>query len=283
VNWRPLYQLKVAAREGLLGLGQLCRLDDRTRVYLPTILLWLFTILAAAATGGRLCAGPRACYLASLRKPQANSMSEVPARWLVLVYSALPLCAGCLVRGSAFRRKFPNYSRSLIGPQAALLETSYSASPPRPKGRVRNRSPHHYEGTMHKLLMALFSLTLFAVRRNRRGKLRRFARATPPPRSPFTTRIFCCPRIPAARPEHRRQSRELRRITSHLEPDSVILRDLTGRPLQISNRVTATTPSPRSCCYRSTKARRSNSCTSTARRLRTVNGKIVRSGYVPIS
>ena len=53
LNWRPLYQLKIAAREGLDGFGQYTA-SMTTFVYLPTILLWLFTILAAAAVGWRI-------------------------------------------------------------------------------------------------------------------------------------------------------------------------------------------------------------------------------------
>jgi hypothetical protein len=51
MNWRPLYQLKVAAREGLLGLGNYAASMIALVFYLPTIFLWLFTILAATAIG----------------------------------------------------------------------------------------------------------------------------------------------------------------------------------------------------------------------------------------
>jgi len=54
LNWRPLYQLKIAAREGLEGFGEYAASMTTFVFYLPTILLWLFTILAGAAVGWRI-------------------------------------------------------------------------------------------------------------------------------------------------------------------------------------------------------------------------------------
>jgi Domain of unknown function (DUF4349) len=54
LNWRPLYQLKIAAREGLDGFGEYSASMTTFVFYLPTILLWLFTILAGAAGGWRI-------------------------------------------------------------------------------------------------------------------------------------------------------------------------------------------------------------------------------------
>jgi len=54
LNWRPLYQLKIAAREGLDGFGEYAASMATFVFYLPTILLWLFTILAGAAVGWRI-------------------------------------------------------------------------------------------------------------------------------------------------------------------------------------------------------------------------------------
>ena len=48
LNWRPLYQLKIAAREGLDGFGEYAASMTAFVFYLPTILLWLFTILVGA-------------------------------------------------------------------------------------------------------------------------------------------------------------------------------------------------------------------------------------------
>ena len=54
LKWRPLYQLKIAAREGLDGFGEYAASMTTFVFYLPTILLWLFTILAGAAVGWRI-------------------------------------------------------------------------------------------------------------------------------------------------------------------------------------------------------------------------------------
>ena len=54
LNWRPLYQLKISAREGLDGLGDYVASMTALAFYLPTILLWLFTLLAGAAIGWRI-------------------------------------------------------------------------------------------------------------------------------------------------------------------------------------------------------------------------------------
>jgi uncharacterized protein DUF4349 len=54
LNWRPLYQLKIAAREGLDGLGGYAASMASFVFLLPAILLWLFTILAGAAIGWRI-------------------------------------------------------------------------------------------------------------------------------------------------------------------------------------------------------------------------------------
>ncbi|MGD0506235.1 MAG: DUF4349 domain-containing protein [Terriglobales bacterium] len=54
LNWRPLYRLKIAAREGLGGLADYAASMTAFVFYLPTLLLWLFTILAGAAIGWRI-------------------------------------------------------------------------------------------------------------------------------------------------------------------------------------------------------------------------------------
>lgn len=54
LNWRPLYQLKIAAREGIEGLGDYASSMAAFVFYLPTVLLWLFTIVIGAAVGWRI-------------------------------------------------------------------------------------------------------------------------------------------------------------------------------------------------------------------------------------
>lgn len=54
LHWRPLYQLKIAAREGLEGFGDYVASMTTFVFFLPTILLWLFTILVGAAIAWRI-------------------------------------------------------------------------------------------------------------------------------------------------------------------------------------------------------------------------------------
>ena len=79
---------------------------------------------------------------------------------------------------------------------------------------------------MHKLLFALFSLTLFAAAQEK-------TTATEPALTIYNQNFFVArehlPLDLTAGVNHV----DFNGITSHLEPDSVILRDLTGRPLQI--------------------------------------------------
>ena len=53
LNWRPLYQLKLAARQGLDSIGDYATSMASFLFYLPTVLLWLGTILIGAAVGWR--------------------------------------------------------------------------------------------------------------------------------------------------------------------------------------------------------------------------------------
>jgi hypothetical protein len=54
LNWRPLYQLKISAHEGLDGFVEYTASMMTFVFYLPTILLWLFTILSGTAVGWRI-------------------------------------------------------------------------------------------------------------------------------------------------------------------------------------------------------------------------------------
>jgi hypothetical protein len=82
---------------------------------------------------------------------------------------------------------------------------------------------------MHKLLIALFSLTLFATAAGAQEK----TTATEPALTIYNQNFFVArehlPLDLTAGVTHV----DFNGITSHLEPDSVILRDLTGRPIQI--------------------------------------------------
>jgi len=54
LNWRPLYQLKLALRNGLEALGDYAATMAAILFYVPVILAWGLTILLAAVVGWRL-------------------------------------------------------------------------------------------------------------------------------------------------------------------------------------------------------------------------------------
>ena len=54
LRWRPLYQFKLAAREGMQSLADYATAMTSLVFYLPSVLLWLATILVGAAIGWRI-------------------------------------------------------------------------------------------------------------------------------------------------------------------------------------------------------------------------------------
>lgn len=54
LHWRPLYRLKLAARDGLDGIGNYAADMAGFAFQLPTILLWLITILLGSVAGWRI-------------------------------------------------------------------------------------------------------------------------------------------------------------------------------------------------------------------------------------
>ena len=54
LDWRPLYQIKLAMRQGLDGLADYASTMAALVFLLPTILLWLVTIILGAAAGWRV-------------------------------------------------------------------------------------------------------------------------------------------------------------------------------------------------------------------------------------
>jgi len=53
LNWRPLYQMKLALRDGLDGLANYASAMASLVFFLPTIILWLATIAAVSAVSWR--------------------------------------------------------------------------------------------------------------------------------------------------------------------------------------------------------------------------------------
>ena len=54
LQWRPLFEIKLAAMQGLEGLADYASAMFSLVFYLPAILLWLATILAGAALGWKI-------------------------------------------------------------------------------------------------------------------------------------------------------------------------------------------------------------------------------------
>jgi Domain of unknown function (DUF4349) len=73
LHWRPLYRLKVAARDGLDGLGDYVGTMTAVAFYLPAILLWLGTILTAAAIGWRVLRWAARMIFATRKAAPSNS------------------------------------------------------------------------------------------------------------------------------------------------------------------------------------------------------------------
>jgi hypothetical protein len=54
LNWRPLYQVKLALRDGLESVAGYASVMTAILFYLPAVLLWVGTILGGAVVGWRL-------------------------------------------------------------------------------------------------------------------------------------------------------------------------------------------------------------------------------------
>jgi hypothetical protein len=54
LNWRPLYQMKLALRDGLDGVGNYFSAMTAFMFFLPTVVLWLGTIILFAAIAWRI-------------------------------------------------------------------------------------------------------------------------------------------------------------------------------------------------------------------------------------
>jgi hypothetical protein len=68
LQWRPLYQLKTSVRQGIDGLGDYAAAMASFLFYLPTVLLWLTTILMGAALGWRILRWAGKTFFASRPK-----------------------------------------------------------------------------------------------------------------------------------------------------------------------------------------------------------------------
>ena len=76
LNWRPLYQLKMSARDGMLALGDYVASITAFLCYLPAILLWVTTIVLGAAAAWRFLKWAARVFFAF---PKPRLESEAPA------------------------------------------------------------------------------------------------------------------------------------------------------------------------------------------------------------
>jgi uncharacterized protein DUF4349 len=76
LNWRPLFQLKLSARDGVLALGDYVASITAFLFYLPAILLWVATIVLGAAAAWRLLKWVARVFF-GVPKPRLDS--EAPA------------------------------------------------------------------------------------------------------------------------------------------------------------------------------------------------------------
>src|SRR5258708_27795580 len=104
-----------------------------------------------------------------------------------------------------------------------------------PVGRVRDPSPQHQlRGTMQKLLITLFSLALFAhAQESARPTAFPHESDSAPALTIYNQNFFVAREYLPLDLNNGVNHVNFAGITSHLEPDSVILRDLNARPVQI--------------------------------------------------
>ena len=69
LNWRPLYELKIAVRDGLEAIGNYAGVMATILLYLPAVILWTATILLAAAASSRLFVWVRRVLFPQMTKP----------------------------------------------------------------------------------------------------------------------------------------------------------------------------------------------------------------------
>jgi hypothetical protein len=67
LNWRPLYRIKMALRDGLDGVASYASTMTAVLFFLPTVALWLMTLAAGGATIWKLLRGVARRWLGGRR------------------------------------------------------------------------------------------------------------------------------------------------------------------------------------------------------------------------
>src|SRR6266567_8168216 len=136
--------------------------------------------------------------------------------------------------------------------------------------------------TMHKLLFALFSLTLFAAAPDETQPVS-IDQSNAPALTIYNQNFFVArehlPLDLNAGVNHV----NFAGISAHLEPDSVILRDLTGRPLQILEQSYRNDPVSQELLLSFYEGKTIDFQVQRGEKTEIIRGKIIRCGYVPIS
>ena len=133
---------------------------------------------------------------------------------------------------------------------------------------------------MHKLLFALFSLTLFAAAPDETQPVS-IDQSNAPALTIYNQNFFVArehlPLDLNAGVNHV----NFAGISAHLEPDSVILRDLTGRPLQILEQSYRNDPVSQELLLSFYEGKTIDFQVQHGEKTAIIHGKIIRSGYVP--
>jgi hypothetical protein len=137
---------------------------------------------------------------------------------------------------------------------------------------------------MHKLLIALFSLTLFAAAQDKTQQAASLQEKDNAPALTIYNQNFFVAREYLPLDLNTGVNHvNFAGITAHLEPDSVILRDLTGRPIQILEQSYRNDPVSQELLLSFYEGKTIDFLTQRGEKIETIRGKIIRSGYVPIA
>jgi hypothetical protein len=180
-----------------------------------------------------------------------------------------------------WERKFFRLVRSLIRRGKPRLFEKWR---PPPAGRDDDQ----YKGThMHrisKLFFALFSLTLFAAAQDQtRQGASLHDNDNAPALTIYNQNFFVAREYLPLDLNTGVNHVNFAGITSHLEPDSVILRDLTGRPLQILEQSYRNDPVSQELLLSFYEGKTIDFLVQRGEKSETIHGKIIRSGYIPSS
>src|SRR5258705_6306466 len=135
---------------------------------------------------------------------------------------------------------------------------------------------------MYKLLFALFSLTLFAAAPDETQPVS-IDQSNAPALTIYNQNFFVAREHLPLDLMAEVNNVNFAWITAHREPDSVILRDLTGRPLQILEQSYRNDPVSQELLLSFYEGKTIDFQVQRGDKTETVRGKIIRSGYVPAS